>query len=308
MKQFLNKVGWFLLPLVALSLVAELGLRQIENGYKFKKRYLDNHAQDIEVLILGSSHGYYDVNPEYIDGHAFNAGAVSQSFDLDLAILEKYEDNFHELKTIVLPVSYFSFYGKLSEGAERWRMKDYVLYYNLDISSTLKDHFEIFSIKPKNNLRKLLKHYIEHTEVKPYYPLGWGNNYQDKGGTGLEKSGIEASKRHTETDLLSERSKDLYKQSTQDLMHIVEWAGKRNIQILLFIPPGYESYVSHLNQDQLNQVTSELDKLLKQNKNCIYLDFLNDPSFNEVDFYDADHLNHSGAAKLTVKLNKTIGL
>ena len=303
MKSFLYKVIWFLIPVFLLSVAMEYSVRQLDNTYKLKKQYLDQHADEIEVLVLGSSHAFYNVNPEYISRKSFNAGAVSQSFDLDLAILEKYENELTNLKTIVLPVSYFTFYGTLKDSPEKWRLKDYVLYYDLDVSTGLKDHFEVISIKPKNNLRKLYKAFKNGQQPLNCSELGWGTNYTTRGSINLETSGKEAALRHSESSIFSEESKLKFNTAYNDLKSIVEWSERKGVRILLFIPPGYSTYTSNLNADQLNQIETSINALAKTYSNCKALDFLKDSSFIENDFYDADHLNHQGAHKLTLKLN-----
>jgi len=284
----------------------ECQLRSIHNQYKYKKTYLDNHAQTLDVLILGSSHAYYNINPKYLDGNVFNAGAISQSLDLDLAILKKYETQFTQLKKLVIPVSYFSFYGRLQNSPEKWRMKDYVLYYDLNISSTLKDHFEILSIRPKNNLKKIKNSLISTTAIKPCSTLGWGDNYIDKGPRNLNDTGIETAKRHSENNVFSEESKEQFKLGSQDLISIIQWAKERHIEVVLITPPSYKSYTDHLNRDQLNQVVGQLNKLSNTYVNCNYFNLLIDNTFIADDFYDADHLNHRGAKKLSLQLNALI--
>lgn len=305
MQQFLRKVVLYLIPLVIVAVVFEISLRQLDNPYKFKKAYLDKHAQELETLVLGSSHAYYDINPKYIDQIAFNAGAVSQSLDLDLAILKRYEHKFNDLKHIVLPVSYFTFYGELSKSPEKWRMKDYVLYLDLNVPSSLRDHFEILNVKPKNNLKKLIRYYSGENVIH-YSKTGWGNNYKGIGLYTLEKTGEEAALRHSEQNLNSEDSESKFKNGVAQLRSIVEWANKRNVKVLLFMPPAYHSYTSHLNGQQLEQVTAQLNSISNEFSNCEYINLLNNKNFIAEDYYDADHLNHKGAKKITLLINSLL--
>lgn len=284
----------------------EYQLRQLQNSYKYKKAYLDEHAQELDVLVLGSSHAYYNINPEYLDGKVFNAGAVSQSLDLDLAILRKYQSQLTNLKTVVLPISYFTFYGQLRNSTEKWRMKDYVLYLKLDVKSSLKDHFEVLSIKPKNNLKKWWRSYNQTKVTLPCSSLGWGEGYAIKGTLDLEVSGIATAHRHSEKDVFSEESKQQFNEGTNDLKAIVKWAENRKIKVVLLTPPATSSYTSHLNTDQLNLVTEQLHQLSNDYANCTYYNWLQDQRFSIDDFYDSDHLNHRGAKKLTQQLNTLI--
>src|SRR5665647_305746 len=129
------KIVLFLLPLIVVGGIMEILLRQIPNFYQFKKGYLESNSDSLEILFLGNSHSYFGLNPDYINGISFNAAHVSQTLEYDLAILQKYDSKWSELKYIILPISYFSLYDKMSESGESWRSKDYCIYYDIDISN-----------------------------------------------------------------------------------------------------------------------------------------------------------------------------
>ena len=50
----------------------------------------------------------------------------------------------------------------------------------------------------------------------------------------------------------------------------------------------------------------ELSSLITESSNTFYYNLLTDASFNEIDFYDADHLNKIGAKKLTQKIDSLL--
>lgn len=303
MNAFLKKVVWFILPLCIIALLMESQLRSLDNVYKSKSLYLEKHAQELDILVLGSSHAFYNINPEYLQGQVYNAGAVSQSLDLDLEILKKYEEKLTNLNQLIIPVSYFSFYGKLKTSPEKWRIKDYVLYYDLDIANTVRDYFEVLSVKPKNNLKKLMKSMTITKVMKPCSNLGWGLNYVGQGPRDLKSTGIETAKRHSEKDVFSEESVEKYKAGIKDLEDILTWAKERGVKVLLVTPPSYSSYANNLNLDQLNLMVTYLNQVSDTYTNCTYINMLKDDNFIASDYYDADHLNHQGAKKLSLKLN-----
>src|SRR5690606_22742388 len=123
MKKFLSYILIFSAPVIILISVTEVLIRSIPNEYSIKKDYLDRNSNEIEILILGSSHTLRGVDPKYMNYKAYNAAMVSQSIDYDLEILKKYEGNWDSLKTIVLPISYFSLYSNLENEVESWRVK-----------------------------------------------------------------------------------------------------------------------------------------------------------------------------------------
>ena len=111
MKKFISKTIFFLLPILVLAVIMEISLRAIPNDYKQKRDYMDSHSDEIEVLVLGSSHSLYGINPKYFSQKTYNMAYVSQSLDLDYKILEKYHNRFKNLKTIIVDISCFSLYA-----------------------------------------------------------------------------------------------------------------------------------------------------------------------------------------------------
>lgn len=114
MKNFITRLLFFLFPVLVISIGVEILLRNIPNDYAEKANYFKTHTNDIEVLILGSSHSFRGVNPKYFKNHAYNAAYVSQSLDYDKTILDQFFKDSNSLHTVILSVSYMSLFQKLS--------------------------------------------------------------------------------------------------------------------------------------------------------------------------------------------------
>ena len=108
MRKFIIKLILVISPFIIIALPMEYFLRQVPNDYIYKSNYLDEHSNEIEVLILGGSHSYFGINPDYFTAKTFNAGNVSQPLNIDFKLLEKYQNNFKSLKIIIIPMSYRS--------------------------------------------------------------------------------------------------------------------------------------------------------------------------------------------------------
>ena len=102
MKKFILKTLALIIPILIPAIFLEIMLRQIPNDYSYKNDYLNQHSEEIEILILGASDTYLGVNPDFFPQNTFNVCQVSQSLDLDYEIFSKYQNNFNELKTIIL--------------------------------------------------------------------------------------------------------------------------------------------------------------------------------------------------------------
>lgn len=62
---------------VACMAVGEILIRKAPNPYSIKHHYMVNHGKDVEILLLGSSHIFFGVDPEEFDYPAFNLANIS---------------------------------------------------------------------------------------------------------------------------------------------------------------------------------------------------------------------------------------
>lgn len=308
MKKFLTKTLLFILPILILGLIAEVLIRNIPNDYLYKKEYLDKNSNEIETLILGSSHTYRGLNPEHFSSKTFNAGYISQSLNYDYNILKKYKNDFENLKTIILPISYFSLYSKLENGSESWRVKNYVIYYDIKIPTSIYNHTEIFSNNASVNWKRLYDYYYLNENNQTCSELGWGKRENKKTPQNLTKTGFEASNRHTIDDIYSHKNQIVFNENTTILNNIIAWSKERNIRIYLVTLPAYETYRQNTNETQLKTTLKTINKIVLNYDNVSYLNLFDDPTFKESDYYDADHLSASGAEKLSKLINKKINL
>ena len=283
-----------------MGLGAELLLRKIPNDYRYKRTYLDSNSNKIKVLFLGNSHFYYGINPEFITSTAFNAAHISQSLNYDFEILKKYENKLDSLKYIVVPVDYFSLFTTLEKSVEAWRVKNYTLYYGINITNNLADHTEILSNNFKTNALRLYNFYLKHVSNITCTKLGWGTSYNSKNNQDLVFTGKLAAKRHFT------KSQAYFDKNVGILKSIIEFSLARNIHLVFITSPAYKTYVQNLNNNQLNQTVNSVTNLTQHYNNTQYINLLNDNTFNEIDFYDADHLNEIGAKKLTIKIDSLL--
>lgn len=306
MKQFLTKVISISLPILFGAILLELLLRNIPNDYLFKKQYLDINSSEIETLILGSSHSFYGFNPEYFNSNTFNAGHISQSLNYDYEILKKYQDQFKNLKTIVLPISYFTLFGKLEADSESWRVKNYIIYYGLNSSKSLEDYSEVLSNPINVNIKRIKAYYLLGNSTISCTDLGWGMSYNSKDARDLAETGKTAAKRHTRDDINSDKYQEIFNDNILILKSIIQWSKANDVKVLLLTLPAFETYRKNLNIEQLNTTIKTAGEICLKYDNCIYENLLCDTNFVSVDFYDADHLSEIGAKKLSELINEKI--
>lgn len=298
MKRFSLNILIFIIPIIIFIIITEYALREIPNDYSYKNNYLKNNAHKIETLFLGSSHTYYGINPDYFPGNSFNASHISQSIDLDYKLINKYSDKFENIKTIVIPIDYFSLFSRTSTGIEYWRMKNYNLYYNLNTSKNPKDNMELFSISLKKSIDRIINYYYFGENNITCSVLGYGNTKRKQ--QDLIKTGKTAAARHTKED------KKFLDESIEIIIEIIEYSRQKKVDVIFFTNPAYKTYRNNLNSAQYQITINTIDSISNKYDNAYYYNLISDETFTQEDFRDADHLNEYGAKKLTNKIAKII--
>lgn len=307
MKRLILKIVLFLLPIIILAVSLEFLLQQIPNDYTYKKNYLTEHAGEIQILILGSSDTFYGLNPVYFSQNTFNASHVSQTLDLDLKIFNKYKHNFKDLSTVIIPISYFTLWGKLEEGVEAWRIKNYALYHDMNTKS-VTDNFELLNGKLSLNIQRFYKYYFKEKDAIICSELGWGTDYSSEIKNNLEKTGKAMASYHTVDDINSDKNRKIFAENIKILNTFAELCNLKNIKLIFLSTPVYRTYLENLNPEQLNIMLETIGNIVEKYENCQYINLMDDPDFTAVDFYDANHLNEIGAKKLSGKLSREIGI
>lgn len=298
MKRFITKIILLITPIFSVLIILELGLRLIPSDYKYKKNYLDDNSNMIETLILGSSQTFCGVDPKYFSSNTFNAGYLVQTLDLDFLIVDKYRDQFKNLKTIVLPISYFSLFSNLSFTHEAWRIKKYVIYSDLNIYEKLFQNFELSNQSLKISFLRLNDYYINKNDPLYSDSLGWATTFKAKHAKDLVKTGKTTALLHR-FDLNLEVVQTATKENEILLKQFMEWSENKKIKVILITPPAYVTYRDNLNDEQLNLTIETANSIAFKYNNCEYYNLIADSNFTVVDFYDANHLSEIGAKKLS---------
>ena len=292
MKRFLLLsciVGLFVLATLAAG---EWFVRSIPNPYSSKHHWMLQHADSMELLILGSSHTYYGINPLYLNIKAYNLANVSQPYKYDYYLLTHYANHYCQLHTVILPVSYFSMFGK-GFVEDSWVGNiNYKIYMECPFYSDFSKYNHELS-QPDVYRGKLLK-VLMGEEPLNCTEFGWGNQYTlATKSTGWEDSSAKAAaNRHTakEWDHLEENKGYFEK--------IAAFCKEHNIQLILITTPTWHAYYDRLDSKQLEKMYEIIEEM-KQKYGLPYYDYLKDARFEADDFWDSDHLSDKGAEKFT---------
>jgi hypothetical protein len=301
MKHFLQKLLIFLIPVIVGLCFIEAFLRIIPNNYKYKKMQLLNEADSIQILILGNSHAHSGINPEYFSLNGFNFANSSQSLNLDYKLLEKYGQKLDKLKYVVIPVSYSTLFSSLQAGNESWRMKNYILYYGINpYNFSVSNYFEIINGTMFSNIERIYNYFKDKSKLITVSDKGFGLNYSSDIKNDMEKTGNSAALRHSHFDM------DMFAYNKNMIENIIEWCKKHNVNLIFITLPAYYTYRNKLDSNQLNETINHMKFINRNYDNVYYYNLLDEESFFEEYFFDADHLNEIGAMKLTNLINDII--
>jgi hypothetical protein len=166
-----------MLPFLVMIVIAEYLLRIIPNDYNKKAAIFKNDGEKIQALILGSSYGLYDLNPDYFNLYTFNGSEALQSLDLDKKIFDKYQSKLTNLQYVIMPVTFSSFFFKLETSKENHLVKNYSLYYKLHSTSDPANYFELLNQPFSVNRTRLIDHYIKHKQDIKITDRGFDSTY-----------------------------------------------------------------------------------------------------------------------------------
>lgn len=244
----------------------------------------------------------YDLDPACFTGRGFTAAHGSQSLDFDFKILRKFEHRFDRLRAVVIPLSYFGLFNTLTTGQEPWRVKNYVLYYHLNVATSFTEYFELLSRTFNYNVRRLAVCYLKGEGGLPCTALGGVKVYEPQ-DLGL---GSEVARQQTQPALFSTGTMRIFTKNILTLETILEWCRQRRVRIVLFSPPAYETFRRNVNPVQWALIVRTARALADRYDTCSFVDFSSDSSFAAADFSDATHLSETGARKLTLLINAII--
>ena len=293
----------FFVPLISI----EFFLRAIPNDFNEKSYYFHRNKEKIEVLILGSSHTFVGVNPNLLKQPAFSLAYSSQTLDLDELIFDRVKNELPNLKTVIIPVSYFSYHLVLEDGTSHQKIKNYNIYYNLYSNTHLiSNSFEVFHQKPAKNWNEIQRFYQNPRFKVTIDSTGFiSKRYVNTKLTWNEKvkNAVKSHSLPMYNPLIQQRMQE----NTAALTRMLDWCVERNIKVILLSSPADSSYVNQLEKHQFEYWKNTTQRLSSMYNNVIWLNYLEDSSgFSREDFQDPDHLNEKGSQKLTQLINSNL--
>ena len=293
MRRFITKLAVFLAPILIMVVVVEYRLRSVPNDYMTKRAYLERSIDRIQILVVGSSHAERGVLPQRLGAPAFSIAYGSQDVYYDNKILSAYLPRAKNLKLVLVPMSLFSFWGKLDESVEAWRTSYYYHFWGIPPASrrlSLAD-YSLIALYGIPETRRLL-----WNGFRPTHPIE------------IDEAGGDTRLRVTNLKTVMDASVPLERHSAMKPENIAEnrryfeemldALKARGIRAVLFTTPCFRTYYEKMSPEVYRLMQDEVQRL-RQKYGLDYYNYLTDPRFGVEDFSDSDHLSTKGAEKFT---------
>ena len=302
MKGFYFKIVVFLLPVFLVWGGVELFYRSVETNYSFKQKQLLKNYNDAEVLVFGSSHALFGINPSFFEKKTFNISNISQSLYFDELIFNKNIDQLPKLEAVIFTISYFSLSQEDNTSEDAWRKYFYDQQMKLDVPIVSPLDYKKYSLALVRRFDKsveLMCEYAKNGTVVSCLENGYGK--QDAADIVPDKEAIAEIIAKKHEDNLSDFTTNINR-----LQRIIDACKKRGIQVFLVEMPVYETYYNSLNTEKKEKIITTCSALEKENPNTHYIKLSQDSRFVASDLRDADHLTNDGAKKCSELLNSLI--
>ena len=306
MKKFIIKSSLTVVfPIILFLVFYEITMRNIPNDYSHMRGIMEEKVGKIKILVIGNSHCYYGFNSAYFDKPALNISHVSQTYNYDWFLFDKYIDRMDSLEFIILPISSNSPFDKLENGLEFWRCKEYAIRYDCDFHQWYEIKYQYyFAYFSLDNLKQVISRLSDNTYNNIYLD---SNGYKRKTLSdrvdNISEEGLIAAARHTIPNM--DKKSDLYNENLEYVKDIIFRCQKRGIRIIFVSTPTHPVYYTHLNPEQV-KIIENFGRTLEQYDNVKYINLLKSPLFDTNDFFNSDHLCDNGAKKLTLLINNII--
>lgn len=289
MKFFLRKLGCFALALLAILIAMEVYVESMPNIARDKHQWMLQHSNEVKTLVLGHSHNLYGIRPDLLGDGAFSLAQQSQTYRYDAYLLNNYP--MKKLKTIILNFDYFLLWEDYeSTPKEEFQAMRYRIYMDCDIHPRLSWYgFEVMYMPLVTE--KLRSLFIPSRNR--WDELGWATEYTREARPQEWDDGKSRAQINTYHDI------DIVKINEGILHNMLDYCQEHHINVIMLNTPVSATFRKYEDPRQRAINAQVLKRLLHDFPTVKYLDWEADKRFTPDDFYDADHLNHEGAKKLT---------
>lgn len=287
----------------------EFLLLNIDLTFSLKAKHFEKNADNIDVLILGSSHHDNGINPgDFEHFLCSNLAYSAQDLRIDSAIFNHLESRLQKVKYVLVELSYHSLEQRLDKNYSNNNL--YLIYYginlferpvrwldrliypsNPDLYNKILNPFQDRPSVNEFGFQTKLKRDFNHNRFEM---LGYNQDYL------LQDTTNPFIQRHAYEDLA------FYEQNKRTLFSLIDIVIQSGKIPVLISPPVYLTYRAAYIPEKQKRRMACVHELQKKHPDLLFLEFDSDARFNRFDFRDEDHLNPIGAKKFSQIIEDTL--
>jgi hypothetical protein len=268
--------------------------------------------EEIEAVVLGSSHAFDGVRADQLGVPAFNLAFPSQSHRYDAELLGSVLPALPKLRLVILSTSYVSLEYELEHGIESWRTYHYRYYLGLPQAdrqwAMRARNFSFYFLNADGLRGSGLSGGFRHgfaTDADEY------GNHDPSKATDSSATIILSDEELRQSALqrlgYHHRQMDAHHldMNRRTLDHLIGRLRQRSIHVALVMMPVTRAYRDGMRPASYQRMLAVLADLATR-PDVTFRNYTADPRMSDADFADADHLNPGGAVKLTAILRDEV--
>lgn len=278
---------------------------------------------DIETLVVGNSYPLTGIDMNLITPKGISLALSSQDLYYSYQLAKVAIENNKNIKTCIIGGGYYLVNHDLSKARSEYSVSMVKnTYYPI-----LKDKHNSETVETIEilNLEKVLKdkiiEYIFNLTILDYYfkdlifrdNNGYFNlNFKREMNSmlgGIKLSEISESEKYRLGKIRANQHNKLsnYKQTTKEYNQIFNeficYLHEKNVKPIIIVFPNTRYYSEFLNESYEREFYNIINKISEKFRIKL-IDFSKKDIFEESDFIDFDHMNETGAMKITKEINK----
>jgi len=289
--------------------------------FTYDRLYLTAKLNKIEkektrTLLAGSSYTMVGLLEEKMPYSASNVAVNAQDLYYTLLSVKEAIKRSDKLDTVIISFAYYFFFSDMNENPSDYMLSilskvNYPVYNKLHgykgellpvyskaddmpIYEAIADISEVRDIYYNAIMRALENMtYYNKINVRPVGGL-LSYNFREMDDERNFAAGKARAKGHNGTfdldrGLNNQKLLDKFLDNMEEL----------NKKVILFVPPATKYYRAGISSDMINAYKQLVMPVIESHKCCTFIDLFESDKFNENDFRDYDHLDTSGAEKLS---------
>lgn len=312
MKHFIRDIFGVVIASIILLVVLESLQFLVPNTYSYKRDYIENHQNDISILLLGHSHVLRGVDPHILGDSTFNFAESGRWIYYDAKIVERYVPQMNNLRLLIYPIGYDMPAGYLSNHYEHDcpGFEDDNHDYNIHMyAKFLNIPYDRWPMRI-TAYSAFLSGYLAKEEFEQKQLKCDSLGFETLNSTLHWSNWEEMHLPHLLDSIISDTTHNsIYvDEYILHLKKIAKICYEHDIRFVSITTPCHKNYVEKTSQAGLNNLQYVVSEVGKEYP-IEYFNYLGDEEFsNDSLFIDCSHLNYLGAEKFSLRLRKDLGL